>query len=267
MKLAGFGILGFLLLAGNLSNHSIVASAIWASTTQNSASAKTSSEYQEPNWMRVDRAARNIKNGDEAAVRTLVNEVLADNGIDGGIIATVSPVPDRLTAAEIAYQKGKAAGVSEDNVANSVNQLARRFHAPPFAYTNIKEVRRLRLKMLTVYPGLIGRGSAAARDDSRPHFEHDMSPIEAFHVTATLIFQKMSNPEFQFSQEEIESAPKQDKATVLKLTQKVANGERSQELLDSIRHTTQSINSRDILDQSEQTLDLLGIPRYKENAQ
>jgi hypothetical protein len=88
-----------------------------------------------------------------------------------------------------------------------------------------------------------------------------MSPVEAFHVTATLVFQKITNPEFQFSRKEIDSAPQQDEASLVQLSQKVANGERSRELRGIIRQNAATMSLRDILSQSEQTLDRLGIPR------
>jgi len=234
---------------------------IYASAIQSSASTSTTNVQPDPNWMRVDRAARNAANGDEAAVRTLVNEVFADNGIDEKIVATAGAVPDRLVAAEIAFQKGKTAGIGEGSVVNAINQLALRFNAPEYAFTDVKELRRLRLKMLTVYPGLIGRGSAATRDDTKHHFDAGMSPVEAFHVTATLVFQKLTNPEFQFSRKEIDSAPQQDESSLSKLSQAVANGERSRELRGIIRQNAAAMSLRDILSQSEQTLDRLGIPR------
>lgn len=237
------------------------ACAVWASAIQNGAATRATNLQQEPNWHRVDRAARNVKGGDEAAVRILVNEVFADNGIDEKIVATAGSVPDRLVAAEVAFQKGKAPGISEEAVVHAVNQLAVRFNAPDYAFTDVKELRRLRFKMLTVYPGLIGRGSAATRDESKHHFERTMSPVEAFHVAATLVFQKIANPEFQFSRKEIEAAPQQDKAALAKLTQSVANGERTRELLGVIRQSAASMSLRDILSQSEQTLDRMGIPR------
>ncbi len=246
----------------------LLAGAIWISAAQNRVAAANSgtssanSERQLKSWERVDRAARRLKHTDEASVRVLVQEVFADNGISENIAATAGSIPDRLVAAEIAYQKSAADGVSEDKVVAAVNQLAQRFNAPPYAYTDIKELRRLRLKMIAVYPSLIGRGSAATRDDSRPHFERIMSPIEAFHVTATLVFQKVSNPEFQFSGKEIEDAVGAGSAaTVADLNRSVAQGDRTQEILGIIRHGAASMSLRDLLNLSEQSLDRLGISR------
>jgi len=240
----------------------MAACAIWASTIQNIATNSTVNAQQPRQWQRVDRAARDIGHGDDpVAVRALVNAVLADNGIDEKIVATSGSVPDRLVAAEMRFQKGEAPGIPEESVVKAVNQLALRFNAPTWAHTDLKELRRLRLEMLTVYPGLIGRGSAATRDDTKPHFERTMSPVEAFHVTATLIFQKITNPAFQFSRQEIDAAPQQDKATLSQLTEKVKRGDRTQEIIGAIRETSKSMSLRDVLDLSEQTLDQLGIPR------
>ncbi len=142
----------------------------------------------------MDDAARNLRPGDETSVRTLVAAVFADNGINDRIAATSGSVPDRLVKAEMAFQTGKTPGITDDKIVTAVNQLAQRFQSPPYAYTNANEVRRLRIKMLAVYPHLIGRGATSKRDDSKPHFDKTMSPVEAFHITAILYIAENLQP-------------------------------------------------------------------------
>lgn len=236
---------------------------VWIAVAQRTADTPSkAANSQKHSWDRVDDAARNLRAGDETTVRTLVAAVFADNGIDDRIVATSGSVPDRLVKAEMAFQSGKASGITDDKIVTAVNQLAQRFQAPPYAYTDVNEIRRLRLKMLAVYPHLIGRGSASKRDDSKPHFDATMGPIEAFHITATLLFQKISNPEFQFSAQELRSAQNASNADATSaLADRVGRGDRTKEIQQVIRKGASSMSFRDMLSQSEQTLDNLGIAR------
>ena len=89
-----------------------------------------------------------------------------------------------------------------------------------------------------------------------------MSPVEAFHITATLIFQKISNPEFQFSSQELNSAQSASKAGAISaLADQVGRGDRTKQMMEVIRKGASSMSFRDMLSQSEQTLDELGIAR------
>lgn len=239
----------------------ILTAVAWPLAHQGAARARVTPDRQELSSYYVDRAARNIGSGDEHAIRSLLNEVFAEKGIDDSILQTAGSVPDRLVAAEARFQKTGAGGVNEENVVEAVNQLARQFNAPLYAYTNLAELRKLRLRMLITYPGFTGRGSAATRDDFTPHFERSMSPIEAFHCTATLIFQKLTNPEFQLALEETESQANGTDAGTSPIKQRIANGERTQELLGVVARSTASMSLRDTLELSEQTLDRLAIQR------
>ena len=239
----------------------ILTAVAWPLVRQDEARARVTPDRQEPSSYYVDRAARNITTGDESAIRSLVSEVFAEKGIGDTVLQTAGSIPDRLVAAEARYQKTGAGGVSEENVVEAVNQLARQFNAPPYAYTNLGELRKLRLRMLITYPGFTGRGSAATRDDLAPHFERNMSPVEAFHFTATLIFQKLTNPEFQLALEQGEPHANGSNANTALLKQRIADGERTQELLGVFARSTASMSLRDTLELSEQTLDRLGIQR------
>jgi hypothetical protein len=116
-----------------------------------------------------------MKHGDPVAAGALVDEVFANHGIDPAISAAAPSMKDRLVQAEVDFQNGKSRGVTEDKVAATVNQLADRFGAPAYAHTDVNDVKDLRVRMLTLYPSMIGRGPAATRDDSKPHFESEMS--------------------------------------------------------------------------------------------
>lgn len=203
----------------------------------------------------INLAAHNVTNGDEPPIRFLLDATLAAHGLDRRISASAASIKDRLVTAEMSYQNGNT-GIDEERVVAVVNQLADRFKAPPYAYTNIAEVRKVRVRMLTLYPELIGRGPAVTRDDSRPHFEEKMGPIEAFHLTATLLYQKVFNPEYQLSTVEIQQGQNMQRPFENPIAR-----DRRQQMLRIIHDKAAAMSLRDILDQSEESLDLLGIGR------
>jgi hypothetical protein len=191
-----------------------------------------------------------------------MDEVFADHGLDQHIAASAASIKDRIVAAELAYQDGKTAGIPPARLVATVNQLARQFNAPAYAYTDLAEVGRLRIRMLTLYPSLIGRGPAATRNDLQPHFEKNMAPIEAFHVVATLVHQKIFNPRFQMSAKERRAGRVSMIARTRVLGPPAAASQlRTQEMLAKIGSRAATMSFRDVLSQSEQALDTLGIPR------
>jgi hypothetical protein len=252
---------------GTLLAASLLVGVIWVATTQSASGADQKLKRGEGSWDHVNRAARNVKTNDRKAVQELVDQIFLDNGLDNHISASAASIKDRLIAAELDFHKGTHAGVGVEKVAASVNQLAERLNLPAFASTNVSEVKKVRLRMLTLYPALIGRGSAASRDDSKPHFDEKMSPIEAFHVAVTVIQQKVFNPEFQRTAQEQQAIDSQTKIRGQARIDKTApfpddsHGERTRQMMVAIRESANIMSFRDMLDQSEQSLDLLGIRR------
>jgi len=228
--------------------------AIRANTTKASAD-------EGPSWERINRTASQVKNGDEKPIRDLADQVFKHHGIDSAVMLPLASMKDRLVAREIDYQNGKG-GINEEQVAGAVNQLADRFNGPSYAHTTGSEVKKLRLRMLTLYPSLIGRGPSSSRDDSRPHFEARMGPLEAFHVTATMLHQKVFNPEFQLSQEEAQDSSLQSRTGDGAVRAKDnAHGERTREMLDLIQQQGATMKAGDLIEQCGHTLDLLGVPK------
>lgn len=115
------------------------------------------------------------------------------------------------------------------------------------------------MRMLTLYPSMIGRGPAATRDDSKPHFESEMSPVEAFHVTATMVHQKIFNPDFQLTQQEKQDKSLQDASSDFPHAKGNSHGERTGEMLDIVQRGASSMSITDMLDQCGKSLDLLGV--------
>ena len=234
---------------------------------QDVSSAHEKTKPQEDNWNRVNRAARNVKAGDKTAIRTLVNEIFLTHGLEEHFSAGSASIKERLVTAEVDFHNGASDGIDAERVVDSINQLGQRLSLPAFATTDVAEVKKVRVRMLTLYPALIGRGPAAKRDDSRPHFEDKMSPIEAFHVAATLVQQKLFNPAFQLTTQETRQISGQSNVTAKGRAegraafQAAAKGERSRQIMAAIHTAATTISLREMLNQCEQSLDLLGIRR------
>jgi hypothetical protein len=85
------------------------------------------------------------------------------------------------------------------------NNLADKFNALDYAHTNRYEVRRLHTMMLPYMPDFIGRENTGAeqRKTKGSSLNHErMSPLEAGFLTAMLLRQKQTNPDFQLTHDE-----------------------------------------------------------------
>jgi hypothetical protein len=211
----------------------------------------------EKSWDRVNRLSRQLKADDQETTGELVDAVMAHHGIDPAVSAIVPSMKDRLVRAELEFQSGRSKGVAEEDVVNAINDLGRKVKAPDFAQTNTAEVRQVRLRMLTLFPAMIGRGPSATRDDSNPHFDKSLSPIEAFHVGATLVTQKMFNPEFQLSPQELKAQNKTNTNRFASIPER--DPERTHQMLSSVHQAITTMKLADIQSQCDKTLDLLGI--------
>lgn len=153
---------------------------------------------------RLNAKARAARTHDVAAVRDLVDEsfnVVALNNAPAGM---TDAIKERLTRAEMNWRNGATKGVSDANIAHTVNHLAERFGAPAYARTNRYEVRLLHTALLPYLPDFIGRnntGSAQVIVGSSINHER-MSPLEAAFVTAMLLRQKQTNPDYQLTHDE-----------------------------------------------------------------
>jgi hypothetical protein len=109
---------------------------------------------------------------------------------------------DRIVQAESQYRNGAHPAVHESDVVKAINNFANSIGAPQWAHTNQIEVRRLRMHMLTLYPQLM---ASQAPPDSKQHYkaiDEDMRPIEGAYVATTLIYQKLYNSKYQFTDAE-----------------------------------------------------------------
>jgi hypothetical protein len=254
-------------LIASLLGVSLLVPVIWVASAQDVRSVRHASQRPEGRWDKVNHAAQNVRNGDRRAIQNLVDQVFLANGLDGYIAASASSVKERLVSAEVDFQNGTGEGIDTEKVATSVNQLVGSLKLPAYAATNADEVKKVRMRMLTIYPGMIGRGSAAKRNNSGPSFEARMSPVEAFHVAAILVQQKVFNPEFQLTPAERQKISRQSQTgrqlnrAAVTANSIAPNGERTRQMVAAIRAAGRVMSFRDMLDQSELSLDLLGIGR------
>lgn len=149
---------------------------------------------------RINRRAHAAKGGEEQAVRDLADDVVESFTPSEVPAFTKEKMKDRLASAEISYQQGKQKGISEHDVAKTVNQLADDLGAPEYAKTNSGQVRVLRVSMMSEMPNLISPGAPKIKA-GRASLS-DMSPVEAVSVTLLMVHQKMRNEAYQVTPQE-----------------------------------------------------------------
>lgn len=221
-----------------------------------SAQENTVNATSKPSWERVDKKAAQAVKGDPAGVRALVDEVFIANGLTEEIAASADSIKDQLVAAEISYRQGKTKGVSEMNIVAVINLLAKKTNAPEYAKTDQFEVRKLRMSMITLSPRLFATQLATQLGKPIPS---TLSPIEAFHLTANLIHQKMWNPDYQLTNKERSTTwVERHREGGVKAAERVARG-RSEEMLEVAKRTASNMSFRDFLDATDTSLALLGI--------
>jgi hypothetical protein len=156
-------------------------------------------------FARLNAKARAARTHDETAVRELVDESFNVAALNDAPAGMADAIKERLTRAEMNWRRGATTGISDANVARTVNQLANKFNAPEYAHTNRYEVRLLHTALLPYLPDFIGRDNIGAQpgQTAASSINHErMSPVEAAFVTAMLLRQKQTNPDYQLTRDE-----------------------------------------------------------------
>jgi hypothetical protein len=162
----------------------------------------TSASQFEPQ-RKLDEAAAKFAS-DSTKLPALVEAVFSMSHIAGGDLNQL-PVPvasllkNKVTVAEQAYWAGQHSGVTEQNIADALNGLATALVLPDYAQTTARQVRKLRFQHMTEWtPGFLGLGLAVHKTDKgATAIPTTMSPLQAFHITLTMIDQKFVSPEYQ----------------------------------------------------------------------
>jgi len=153
----------------------------------------------------INQKAIAVKSPDKAAIAELVDAVVSAYPVSRDVIGTSGELHDQLVLAELAFHNGNHKGVSETDVARILNRFAALVEAPPWAYTNESEVRRLRATMLISSPAIVGMQPASQYHETPHGLTSRMSPAESVLVLSSLVFQKLHNPEWQLTPEENKS--------------------------------------------------------------
>ena len=143
------------------------------------------------------------KGGDEAAVANLTKAVF-EHFAPPLAAEELSRSSERFVRAEMKYRNGKTPGIPEARLVETLNRMAKALEAPDYARVSVSQVRFLRLKLMTAFPGFIGPPPQSGFDGHAVNPK--MSPLEATALGLILITQKLSNEEFQVTPEEWETA-------------------------------------------------------------
>jgi hypothetical protein len=223
---------------------------------------------EEPNSLvKINKKARAAKAGGEAATRELVDEMFRSFDFAQEFAELDDSIKDRLVRAELNHKKshGKSS-CSEQRVVHAVNLLADRVGTPAYTRTNVFEVRRLRANLLLYTSDLQERHN---KNGLRKGQKQDvmMSPLETFFVTVSLIQQKLSNPEYQLTNDEW-IALHGGKRTVGgtqkfndEMKQRRIDSTRSEEVSQAVYAGITAMGPFDVLSLPDEVLTTLGIER------
>jgi hypothetical protein len=182
----------------------LICAGAWLFVTRTQAQDRNDNPWQAGGPHKVIEAtARAVNVDDEASVRALTEGVFSFPHAFQGLPANIEDtIKQRLTQAEIQYLKTGHPGVKEADVANLVNLLADRLHLPDYAKTNVNQVRVLRMSMALSSPVFMGRGMSSPGAQIGESVAPEMSPLQATHVLATMLDQKIINPDYQMTPSE-----------------------------------------------------------------
>lgn len=225
--------------------------------------------------MRVEEAAKKAKNNDEKAVRELADAVFDYAG--GQMPESVSDgMKDRLVRAEMNYRKGKK-GIREEDIVQTVNELADTIGAPAYAKTSKLQVKVMRVKLMGDHPSFI----AQERDDKKKGLKKkigdtinpEVSPLEGAFITMMMIQQKVLNEDWQKTPEEyaatlntkhskeVKSVAEGQEIKGRLVAKKAKNMEKVNEMMETISKGLGRLGAADALNLADKSLDTLGIER------
>ncbi len=151
----------------------------------------------------IEAKARDERADDESSIQALASEIRSVTHAYPRLPSEIeSLIRKRLVAAEMAYLQGKGQGVREEGIVRLIDLLATKFGAPDYVRTSPQQVRVLRMGLLLETPVFMGQGLSRRDMAVGDSISPVMSPLQAAHVTATLIDQKLLNPDYQVAPEE-----------------------------------------------------------------
>lgn len=131
---------------------------------------------------------------------TLQRRLLGIDRLEAAFPGISMGVSERIAASQDRYRRKLKSGLSTGQVARAVNRLATELDLPPYAYTDAAEVREVRGKLLQATPNLMQPVNIQAKTPSKSTpVEYDLTPIQAAFLALTLVDQKLTNPDFEFT--------------------------------------------------------------------
>ena len=189
-------------------------------------------------WRQVNENAKRLKSGDLSASRPLAQQLFANIGVPRTLADGIG-MTSRVAQAETNYRTGNIAGTTEPDVVKAVNHFMKTVGGPEWASTNAKEVKKMRMRLLVLYPQLMASQAPADRNGNYKALDDTMSPLEASYVAAGLIYQKVFNEDFQLSDAE--------KATSDETERKRLHAGRTKNMLPLTRGNQVGDNTRSIV--------------------
>ena len=148
----------------------------------------------------IEKKASLLKAYDVDSIRALADEVFniprAYRRMPPVMEATLK---NRIVQAEMAYLQGAKPGVREQDLVAVVNNLVEKFSVPSYGKTSARQLRAIRIHLALREPNFMGRGFALQDMNIGDSGNATLSPLQAAHLMAVLIDQKLLNPDFQTS--------------------------------------------------------------------
>jgi hypothetical protein len=142
--------------------------------------------------VRIREGADNSRSNNASAIRNYVSDVATsylEQGPATGILI------DRIADLQIQHQSGQLSATTESRVVSALNKLADKAQLPQHARTSALEFRLLRSQMLQAMPEL-NPGAYSNRSAA-------MEPAEMLYLVEALIYQKLNNPDYQLTADEL----------------------------------------------------------------
>ncbi len=175
-------------------------------------------------------------------------------------------VKQRLATAEEAYWKGRQAAIREEDIAAALNSVVAKLNLPEYAQTNQSQIRHLRMETLERNPRFMGLKVRTESSTGEPStIFGTMSPLQAFHLTLTLIDQKFVAPFYQVTPAEWEirrsrgSRPTAPAGKPRPHVETMWDNPRSIEMQDRLHEGFRSLTDAEGVEMLMQTLNAIGI--------
>jgi hypothetical protein len=167
-------------------------SASYAQTESRVATVRTPRRYQN-----IEIMARAAASSDREAVRSLTHVVVVCPHFFASPVSLDGSLENKLSDAELNYRNKGIPGVSEAAIVDLLNHISDKLGVPLYLRTTVAQVRHLRMRLALESPAFMGSGLSSERLEKGRTINASMSPLQAAHLLAVMIDQKVGNPDYQ----------------------------------------------------------------------